>query len=192
MGKRSLQTVDAMDIRRRTMTFPDVQSKAVSLSRCQHRTCSSSMNYDDAYQRLKNHANLPNDLPEELSICWTLWKIHSTGSQADLTSLLDDIMECLECINRYFNGAVPSETSDSGKCSVADRWLLYSIQCILQDGFTKALLWRRTNKLDEGFIEHVEEVFFAIGCAWEAVLAGDIDSLSTHVSLERRCLTLDP
>jgi len=138
------------------------------------------MNFDEACQRLKNHANLPNSGPDNESYGLALWHASRGEPSLELMPLFNDVMECLECVNLGLNEEQPSQSSSSPKYSSVDRGLSYSISLIflLQMNYLQASL------------EPVQrEVAFSMTkdliLAWNFVLAGDIDDISQEVEWSR-------
>lgn len=144
------------------------------------------MDYDQALKRLTNHANLPNELPEEESLGYALWQIERTGQPSKITELCDDVIECLEVINVCINGSVPSETfkpAIDGKLAYSvDGQLAYSVACIITSAITALAICSERGQYDPSFIEELRIVGWKIAVAWECVLAGDIDSLRKEIN----------
>ena len=142
------------------------------------------MQFEEATARLQNHSNAPSHLPEESSFLSALWRIENTRTPADLTPLYEDILDCLEVVNKALNGAVPSEVEGSAKSAAINRWLANSVTYILHRGWTDYYLWRQESAFGPSFLDGLFQMLWGVSCAWGAVLDGDIDSLREHIQLE--------
>jgi hypothetical protein len=140
------------------------------------------MDYATACRRLSNHANLPEFGPENESLGLALWYI-SRGQepQGDILALLHDVIKCLGCVNLAINGKQPSETPNSGKEMSIDRWLCYSVTCLLEIQLGAL----RSPKTDPKLVKTILAIAHRISYAWACVLAGDIDEVDDpHGTLE--------
>jgi hypothetical protein len=141
------------------------------------------MDFSEACLRLANHGNLPSAGPEAESLGYALWLLRrgDESAAARFPVLYEDVVDCLEVVNIELNGEVPSETPNTRKQMAIDRWLAYSIVGIL--GLHLEAL-PETTHVSDGGRERVLRLLREITIAWDAVLAGDIDSLREHIALE--------
>jgi hypothetical protein len=137
------------------------------------------VNYDEALQRLRNHANLPGSGPDNESLGLAVWYISRERPTLEvLARLFDDVVQCLECVNLALNGPVPSETPNSHKQLHVDRWLAYAVASLL-DILIKSL----NRDLGPQQYDIILSMTKSVSIAWTCVLAGDVDQLATHVNL---------
>jgi hypothetical protein len=141
------------------------------------------MTYADAVLRLVNHANLPGgELPMEESLLGALWIASQGRPPPDIDPLVNDVIACLEVVNRELNGPIPSETIERVSEGVIVR-VAYPISLIV-DGLLQSN--RRTDGTPSGGVncEGAIEAAFRINFAWCQVLAGDIDDIREEIRLE--------
>ena len=69
------------------------------------------MNYQHAVDRLWNHSNLPKSFSSENeSLIFCLYIAERNNQPPQITSLVEDVIHCLELVNKELNGPNPSET----------------------------------------------------------------------------------
>lgn len=145
------------------------------------------MNYETACERLLNHGNLPHGLsqaPDEESLLFVLWNAHKSKVAPDnLAAMAKDIVRCLEVVNKRWNGAVPSETFDSVK--EIERCLVSAISQIIHECWQYFREWEETELFEPEFLRQLSLTAWTISCAWNAVLAGDIDDIAKNVEAEK-------
>jgi hypothetical protein len=138
------------------------------------------MDYSHALQRLRNHAIVAGStFSETESFVFALWQAERESRTPDIRILCDDILSCLEVVNRELNTQHPSENI-SGKAKDLPRFLVADLSAILSVG------WRNASsnlKLSKTFRDELASVLMKIGIAWDAVLAGDIDCIREEVDL---------
>jgi hypothetical protein len=142
--------------------------------------------FDEAVSRLRNHANLPESGSPDDSTLFLLWQANRSRTFPSLVRCYVDIMDCLEILNHQWNGRVPSETPNSTKQMVLDRWIVYSVNLIIRGVWQYREEWEKPKVFPEDVLAHLVYFAWAVGCAWDGVLAGDVDSLPEHVLLEAR------
>jgi hypothetical protein len=151
------------------------------------------MTYEEAIGRLFNHANFPKrpaDLRHEESLLYALWKARKEGAVYSATVLWDDVLSCLEAVNRKLNGERPSASGTEQKANVLDRLLVIAVSTILHHCFEEIMVLHKRQTVDRAFREDLLKKVWRISCAWEAILNGDIDSLCEHVALEEQAREL--
>lgn len=149
------------------------------------------MTLADIKNRLHYHANLPSESDPDGSLCYLLYKSKRDRRQADFGIAFQDVLVCLAELNKVWNGPIPSKTANEMKDANLDRWIIYSISSILSDAAGYALLCALDKESTESEVRVAVELTFALGCAWESVLAGDIDDLRETVRLELEAKTPD-
>lgn len=102
---------------------------------------------------------------------------------------LREVLACLAELNNVWNGAVPSETTRDEAIGHLDRQVVYSVNMIISDAIAYALHCTATAPTSRAAeVRTAEQLAFAVSCAWDAVLAGDIDDLREHLLLELEAL----
>jgi|HubBroStandDraft_6_1064221.scaffolds.fasta_scaffold970543_2 hypothetical protein len=142
------------------------------------------MDYTQALQRLRNHANISgSDLPESESLLFVLWQAGRQAHIPETDSLFDDIFACLETVNHALNTKHPSETI-TGKAEALPRSLVADISVILSAGWSYYWRWSRTKQFSEAFCGEFAGMLVRLSIAWNAVLDGDIDDIRSHAQEE--------
>ncbi len=106
------------------------------------------MDYHQAIKRLKTHAGLPGEGEVEPSLLQLLYEADRTSHPPLLVAVCKEIMDCLEVLNIHLNGSVPSETPSDRKTNDVDRWLVYAIGLIINEGWCWFARWQRGNRFD--------------------------------------------
>ena len=145
------------------------------------------MTYEQAYARLLNHSNLvasdAGNLADEESFLFTLWKAEKDKSAPVLNHLYEDILSCLEVVNRDVNGDTPSETTVRDK-SQLDRSLVNAMWYITHSGWENHRRWELDGTFERPLRDDLALTLWRISCAFGAVLDGCSDSLAEHVRNE--------
>jgi len=142
------------------------------------------LSYEQALQKLSHHANLA-DAKEEgwSSFVGTLFRAKTAGVIPDLRAPTEDLISCLEAVNHQVNGQTPSASVSGDNDQSIDRRAAYAVACIITSG-VEFHLWVVDNVAADGSAAlEIGTNLWRISCAWEAVLAGDIDSLPEHLEL---------
>jgi hypothetical protein len=145
------------------------------------------LSYEQALQKLSHHANLIEAEEEDWSsFVGALFEAKRAGVVSDLREPTDDLICCLDTVNRYVNGKTPSASVNGDEDQPIDRRAAYAVACTISSG-AEYFLWLMHNATaDISSTLAMGENLWRISCAWEAVLAGDIDSLPNHLELQRR------
>jgi hypothetical protein len=98
-----------------------------------------------------------------------------TGDVDSLNAAWDDLIAALAAMNRELNGDRPSEVTGSGDDDVP-RQVAYAISEMVR-------MLKQPTATDPSFVR----VAGRVEIAWNAVLAGDVDDLSEHVTQEETC-----
>lgn len=145
------------------------------------------MNFETARNKLSNHANLTFDLvnpPDEESLLFVLFNANKLKiAPTELLSIRQEIIECLEIINIKWNGAIPSNTSDGDK--EIERYLVNALSQIIHSCWEYFREWQENRLFEQEVLHQLSFTTWSISCAWNAVLAGDIDSIAQEVEFER-------
>ena len=138
------------------------------------------MDYQDAFDRLWNHANMRSSRfgPEDSFLDTAHHAGEAPDARARLQRLYDDILSCLASVNVALNGAVASEEI-GGSSSPVDRRLCYAVSGILSGGWSRYYEWWRIRTADREFLDDFASMLVHIGIAWDLVLAGDSDDIVT-------------
>jgi hypothetical protein len=142
------------------------------------------VNYQEAVNRLWNHANLPEkDLKPEESFIYTAWQAARTKSPQNFQPLYEDILSCLAAVNLALNGPTPSESIQTDQPPV-DGKLCYSVSGILSAGWSDYFSWSQKRIFPTDFLDEFAGMLVRIGIAWDLVLAGDMDNLPEDTELQ--------
>lgn len=144
------------------------------------------MDYAHAFERLRNHANIPDfgaDLPESTSFLHLLSRAGRSKEPLDFTAAYDDMVQYFVTLNRALNTATPSEHIE-GKAPYVDRNLAYCIALIMSEGFALYSRWVLDGLFSAAYLSDLQKALLCIGFAWNAVLAGDIDDIHEHIQNE--------
>ena len=136
---------------------------------------------EDYLQRLANHANMANTLPEENSLLYCLWQAEKSGKFPDIEPMRADVLQCLQEANVDVNGPIPSEaigTSDNISSSLA----LCACE-IVQGCYEYALIWERHSLFTLAERETLKQTAWMILCGWCYTLPGDIDDIQSQILL---------
>ena len=144
------------------------------------------MEYSQALQKLRNHANAPGTgLPEDESLLLALWQAERQASIPKLQIFLDDILGCLEAVNHKFNTQHPSG-SVTGKLEALPRSVVGDISAIISGGWNFYWRWSLSQQFNEAFRLECATCLVKLGIAWNFVLDGDIDDIRKDVETEFR------
>ena len=140
-----------------------------------------SVDYKLALRRLSHHANLTEAQGEGRSgFVGGLLEAKGAGAVPDLREPPDDLISCLEVVNRQVNGETPS-ASVAGEARQIDRRLAYVMAAVITGGMEQLLRLVDDPAIDTLSVLAMGEDLRRVSCAWEPVLAGDIDSLRGHI-----------
>jgi hypothetical protein len=136
------------------------------------------MTPEEAIERLRRHAGLaePNpQVPPDLALL--LWHTRRGRALGDVESAVDEIVQCLQIINPILNGQPPEYPKAH---DVLPRLTVYTISQICLD-CTQAAVESR----DEPIRLRLLKAAWTVQSAWDALVAGDIADVGTHVKMER-------
>ena len=155
-----------------------------TLSQDYDRPLELMLTYEQALQRLSHHANLVEAEEEGWSsFVGVIYRAKTTGVVSDLREPTDDLISCLDVVNRQINGQTPSAPVSGDKDQRIDRRAAYAVACTLTSGMEYHLWLVDNAAADRSSALAMGKNLWRISCAWEAVLAGDIDSLPEHLDL---------
>jgi hypothetical protein len=147
------------------------------------------MDFVEASNRLWNHANYPGEKgPYEESLLGQLWESGRQNAKLDFGPLVENVLQCLESVNRETNGPHPQQVG--GKWERFPRSLVETVAVIVHECNQYALEWEREGKFDSSYIADLRLSAWRISCAWCNVLAGDFDSIAQGVDDEARMIGL--
>ncbi len=109
----------------------------------------------------------------------SIWEATKTGDGEALNAALDDLVAAFVVLNRDLNGDAPSASIGPGRPHVP-RSVAVAVSEINQ-------LLRRYPGTNPG----VKRGVWVVDAAWDAVLAGDVDDLAEHLSLEEHARAAD-
>jgi hypothetical protein len=133
---------------------------------------------------LEQHAGLPEgearDVPNDtLAEFWV--QAQHGDPHLDLDVITDDIIMCLEQLNQQMNKENRDDVNMEG---IDERLLAYAMSNIVCICLETGLQLQRKNL---GIAGDIFVAAWRIACAWDALLAGDIEDLPKHVKLEYMC-----
>jgi flagellin-specific chaperone FliS len=123
--------------------------------------------------------------PNQDSFLGALREAEKNKIAPQLDSLYDNILECLEVVNRHLNP--PDNVRGTEQI---DRSLLNAMSYLLHRAWQHQHQWRVTRTFPEEVTNHLYRIAWRISCAWCAILDGDITSLKEHVPLEEQATIL--
>lgn len=136
--------------------------------------------YDNIIVRLQEHAGLalPGRELNEDRLAAKIYAIKKGVFDTNFNEEVEDILLCLDRINRIDQSAV------AGAANAVPGSLVYAMSGI-QMLFTELLLQIvRSNFPRSTLLHEVVVAAWQIGCAWDALLAGDIEDIRQHLELE--------
>jgi hypothetical protein len=149
------------------------------------------VDYEQALQHLYYHANISEAEGEGwLSFGRALFEAEARSEVPDLREQTTDLIACLEVVNRHLNGEIPSACVGTGGRYIGSR-VAYAVSAIISDGIEHLLTLASSPASSRSSLLALGKDVWRVSCAWEAVLAGDIDSLSEHVAEEEWGRELD-
>lgn len=138
---------------------------------------------NEALMRLLQHAGLPEtgkDMPTD-TLAEFIFQVQRGGCCPDLQIIIADVIDCLDSLNRQLNYDVVAE--ESQRRSI-DRQVVYAASGMVLACLDSALAIRRADPQSAMAIKLLGAAW-RIQCAWEALVAGDIENLVTHVAAEQ-------
>lgn len=142
------------------------------------------MKYEEARQTILYHAGLtaPNEGNEQSlsdALFWTM----GTGVLPDIQHAAQALVDSLDEVNRHLNGAA---TDGMDGPLQPDEEVTYAVASILEKGLEFLAVESRGVRRDPRDVNWFHQSMWRISAAWEAVLAGNIQSISTYVEQEAR------
>jgi hypothetical protein len=131
------------------------------------------MTPQDAINRLREHSGLSVTAPQltNSSLIDRLQAIQRGGQNIALGESVTDVIECLECVNQLNQSASASrDQTISGE-------IVYAISGMVTLALEVSIELQRIGK----DCNNVLHAIWKISCAWDAVLAGDIEDIHTHL-----------
>ena len=135
------------------------------------------MDWQTAVRRLQNHANLPRQGAEAESLVFVLSAANRGTDSPNLSAQAEDVLRCLVVVNKALND---SKSIDEDSLRATG----YAIAGILSSSLEYTLRWREKGRFNESVLRDLEHAAWRIACAWEQVLAGDIEDLMEDLALE--------
>lgn len=133
--------------------------------------------------RLKQHSGLEGwgeEIPNDTLAGFTFQvRPGERPPGLDLDTITADIIDCLEVLNRQVN----QEAGAEAQLRTLDPQMVYAASGIVLDCLDKALELRRTDA-QSGIASDLLRAAWRVQCAWDALLAGDIENLQEHVAGE--------
>lgn len=138
---------------------------------------SGSTNWDT----IRWHAGLLYDIEpalasEQVALSEAIWRV-KRGESIDLMPSVAHLMGELQKANLFINGPVPSETIRPD--TDVPRQLAYAVSNLITQCIELAASEKRSTNPKE-FVAWA----WKLSCAWDGVLAGDIDDVVEHAEVE--------
>jgi hypothetical protein len=142
------------------------------------------MNYQHAVDRLWNHSDLPKSFSSENeSLIFCLYKAERNNQPPQIASLVEDVIHCLELVNKELNGPNPSETFRRTNPAVLEQ-VSYPISGIIYGIMRHYRSWKQSGLFDRNILDALLDAVLKISYAWDQVLAGDIDDILEGLDIE--------
>ncbi len=132
--------------------------------------------------RLQQHAGLPttgDDIPRD-TLAEFIFQTQRGEVVPSLDDIVADIIECLDHLNRQANQEGAGAQAHG---RMIDRQVVYAVSGIVWACLDKALELRRTDATSTTASDLLS-VAWRVQCAWDALVAGDVESLQSHVLSE--------
>lgn len=142
------------------------------------------MEYHEATSVIFKHAGFTTGVSDQPgpSLVDELWKLRQGSESMDLSLLIDEIVQCFEVVNHQMNGTLPSESI--ARETLIPRRLVAAITTMIIVCLETAFELQRQSK-DSRLSNTLQTNAWKLVCAWDAILAGDIDDISNHIRLEQ-------
>jgi hypothetical protein len=137
---------------------------------------------NDPLIRLQRHAGLPVpdlEVPKD-TLAEFIFQIQRGRQSRDLFNIADEIIQCLEVLNRQMNQEAAMESRQA-----IGRPLVYAVSGIVWACLNKAMELRRADP-QSPIADDLLTTAWRIQCAWDALVAGDVENLPAHVASEER------
>ena len=142
------------------------------------------MQYEQAYSSLRWHVGFDDSsaFRGKKSFIDNVQAAEKDQGDVDLIGSTNEIIDCLESVNRHINGQIPSE--GLSKQEQLPRLLVGALSGILMLCLDAILVVEQRQGKDSPSAARLRKAAWKIECAWNAVLDGDIDNIRQHVQLE--------
>ena len=126
--------------------------------------------------RLREHSGLPVAAPQLGSSAFidVVQAIRNGESGTCLGEAVADVIDCLEQLNHYNQG------SPEGRGEILNIDVVYAISGMTLLAIEVSIALCKTGKSCSRLLS----AFWRIACAWDALLAGDIEDIHQHVDQE--------
>ena len=137
---------------------------------------------NDPLLRLQQHAGLPmpgEEIPKDV-LAEFIFQARRGGQAPSLDAITADIIDCLDRLNRQMN----PEAGAEAQCRMMDRQIVYAVSGIVWACLDKAMELRRADA-QSAMASDLLSAAWRVQCAWDALVAGDVESLPSHVASEQ-------
>lgn len=143
----------------------------------------------EALYRLKRHSGIvPTDTDDANFFAEWLWVVRQGATLNNAAAIWNDLLDCFDSLNQQFNGDFDPEASMS-TCTQIPRETVYAVSGILNSCIVVQLN-PDSSAHPPWLVSELKVLAWKIGCAWDSVLAGDIDDIRTHVNTEFELIQL--
>lgn len=142
------------------------------------------MQYEQAYSILRWHVGFDDSpaMSGKKSFFDNIRAIEKDQSDIDLDESVDEIIDCLESVNVYINGPIPSDSIDKPQQQLS-RILVGTLSDIVMLCLDTLMVVEQQKGITAPSSVILRKALWRIECAWSAVLDGDIDHIREHVEL---------
>jgi len=130
--------------------------------------------------RLQQHSGLPTldgEVPDD-TLAEFIYRIPHGGRALCLKKIVDEIIDCLEILNRRINQEPGVEFQP------IDRQLMYAVSGIVFACLDKAMELRQRDE-QSAVANDLLSAAWCVQSAWDSLLAGDIENLQQQVASEQ-------
>ena len=139
------------------------------------------MNTVNEWESFRWHAGLlynsePSDVADQVALSEAIWRV-KRGEQTRLKASVEHVLLEFQKANLILNGPVPSESTDQ-RGDIPSQ-LAYAVSNLI----TQCAELNASNQASDRR-QWTSGLTWVLSCAWDAVLAGDIDDVIAHVEME--------
>lgn len=143
------------------------------------------MQYEQVYSILRWHVGFDDSsaVSGKKSFIDCVQALEKDQRDIDLDGSTDEIINCLESINLYINGPIPSESIEKPQQQLPRRRVatVSELERLCLDTLLRI---EQRKGFHAPLSVKLRKALWRIECAWSAVLDGDIDNIRGHVELE--------
>jgi hypothetical protein len=137
----------------------------------------------DLSNRLREHSGLPVAVPQLAGSAFidVVLAIKKGESETALGEAVADVIDCLQHLNHY------NQDAQSDRREVLNLDVVYAISGMTLLAIEVSMALCKTGKSCSKLLSAA----WRIGCAWDALLAGDIENIHQHLDYEAAARNVD-